>query len=692
MSFALPLIDKKPVPLPHFPTRHQAFIFRAYEYVPVDKIAKILKTSVDNVKQCALDMGLPDYNPENTWFEKGYITIIRRLWHILPYSQLLELLDLSEESFAFLLRKDDFLDIKLGNKPDCDEVVFRLLTEEEKLQTEKIKKVMQTIDISGKRPFDFEYNVPEISFEGESQFDTRMIYAFSGLYQNAFDVDSRKFCPDAQLEAYKKLGINGIWTQGILSQLADFPFDKKLSEGYKKRLKNMKDFSERLDKYGIKLYLYINEPRYMPLDFFEKYPDLKGHAKDDKACLCTSTETVQNYIKNAIEEICENVPLLGGFFTITRSENLTNCYSHSTPETCLCPRCKEKTMGEVIGALHKCILEGAHRKNKNIKLFVWSWGWYDFTEEIIKNLPKEAILITQSERAVPFERGNVKGTVRDYSMSIVGPGEAAKREWALAKNLGLETCAKVQVNTTWECSTVPAIPVAPLIETHLEGIKKEGVRHLLLSWTLGGYPSENLASCAKYFYEKCSYSSENTPTYLSQKKFAEAFENFPFHLNVLYYGPQNAGPSTLLFEKPTGYKSTMTCFAYDDLDNWRYEYTVEAFEDQFKKLCDKWEEGLKLLPKNDESEITVMAEACYCIFRASLNQIRFVRARDEKRYADAVFIAESELEIARKMLELMNKNASIGFEAANHYYFSKGQIVEKILNCNYIIEKFQKLI
>ena len=38
----------------------------------------------------------------------------------------------------------------------------------------------------------------------------------------------------------------------------------------------------------------------------------------------------------------------------------------------------------------------------------------------------------------------------------------------------------------------------------------------------------------------------------------------------------------------------------------------------------------------------------------------------------------------------MNKNAAIGYEAANHYYYSKGQLAEKIINCSYIIEVFTK--
>ena len=85
-----------------------------------------------------------------------------------------------------------------------------------------------------------------------------------------------------------------------------------------------------------------------------------------------------------------------------------------------------------------------------------------------------------------------------------------------------------------------------------------------------------------------------------------------------------------------------------------------------------------------------MARATYGLFYSSLNQIRFIRARDEERYADAAAIAREELDVAKDMLSLMNKNAAIGYEAANHYYFSKGQIAEKIINCHYIMRVFSK--
>lgn len=89
---------------------------------------------------------------------------------------------------------------------------------------------------------------------------------------------------------------------------------------------------------------------------------------------------------------------------------------------------------------------------------------------------KGVIFQSQSELEIPFEFGGYKGTVRDYSMGIVGPGERAKSEWKTARECGLETSAKVQVNTTWEGSTVPALPVFPLVEEHIRRLKDEGVR------------------------------------------------------------------------------------------------------------------------------------------------------------------------------------------------------------------------
>ena len=76
MEVKLPLLGKEAVELLHFPTRHQAFIFRAFEYVPPAKIAAVLGTSEDKVLTAAADMGLTAPCRTTLWLEKGYITII----------------------------------------------------------------------------------------------------------------------------------------------------------------------------------------------------------------------------------------------------------------------------------------------------------------------------------------------------------------------------------------------------------------------------------------------------------------------------------------------------------------------------------------------------------------------------------------------------------------------------------------
>jgi len=434
----------------------------------------------------------------------------------------------------------------------------------------------------------------------------------------------------------------------------------------------------------------LNEPRSMPEEFFDRYPKIKGHMTgSNKVCMCTSTEEVQNYITESVSYICREVPLLGGFFMITRSENRTNCYSHSTKETCTCVRCSKRSESEVIAEVIGCVEKGAHQVSPDIKVIAWSWGWKEFNLDIIKALPEHVIMQSQSELDLPFTIGGVNGNVLDYSMSIIGPGERARTEWKAARERGLETSAKVQVNTTWEGSTVPALPVYPLVEEHIKRIRDEGVTNLMLSWTLGGYPSRNIMHAAKYFYER--YDKQAVTMTENQKTavwiFSDAFKEFPFHVETLYYGPQNGGPANLLFWEPTGYRGTMTCYAYDDLEQWRSIYPEDVYENQMKALCAKWEKGIALLETEASAmgEMEIMAQGAYCLFKSSLNQIQFYRARRNGDKGTMKKIAIEEISCAKKMLRLMNMNACIGFEAANHYYFSKGCLLEKIVNCKNVI-------
>jgi metal-dependent amidase/aminoacylase/carboxypeptidase family protein len=85
-----------------FPTRWQTVIFRNYGYVSVDKIAEVLGCDEETVRFEAARLGLGDAAYSSLWEKKGYITLIRNNWFLLPYAQLLTLLAVSEEELEFI--------------------------------------------------------------------------------------------------------------------------------------------------------------------------------------------------------------------------------------------------------------------------------------------------------------------------------------------------------------------------------------------------------------------------------------------------------------------------------------------------------------------------------------------------------------------------------------------------------------
>ena len=695
MKFALPAAGKAPVCLPHFPSRECAFVFRALEFFTYETIAELLETTPQNIKDLGLAMGIHKEGNQELWLKKGYITVIRSMWHLLPYRQLLRLLSMDEDTLAVLLREEDFLDIKLSHKPVCEALRWKPLNAGQQQALKRIKATMETLSLEGKEPFSFEYILPEVDFSGKERFGTRMIYLFSGLYQKSFDVDSEEYCPDSLLESYRRVGINTIYTQGVLYMLSEFPFEPGLSKGWEQRLARLRHLTERCAKYGIKVFLYLNEPRSMNAAFFQKHPQLAGHKEDDDhICLCTSTREVQDYLKNAVETICKNAPLLGGFFCMAMSENLSNCYSHvRSSAACNCPRCRQKSIGEVVGDFFCAIRQGADRVNPDIKIFDYSWDGDSLETrfDVIDHLPPRVGVESICESRVPYEIGGIRATLEDYSLNILGPGDRSLEMWRRAKARGLETVAKLQLNTTWECSTVPALPVLEKVDQVMSRLADEGVDHLQLSWTLGGYPSTNLLYACRYFFENARIPEISKNMKNATKLFSDAFSNFPSHILTAYHGPQNAGPATLFYEKPTGYRATMTCFAYDDLESWRGIYPEDVFQQQLEKLCEEWKEGLALIENDPDTETRRMAEAGYSLFRAALNLVKFVRLRDGGGTKEALrAVVADEKENAAKMLALMNQNPAIGFEAANHYYFSRFSLCEKVINCDYLLEKYSE--
>ncbi len=809
-------------PVPHFPTLFQAVIFRCWEMIPAEKIAKVLQTTPEMVREHAEKMGLKAQKNLEEWVQKGYISILRNVWQILPYEQILELLDWDEARLNYVLKEDDFLNVKFGwFKFDSPKVVYRPLTAEEEQATKLIKTAMEqnlaSVEETAK-PFKFfektykalpreavsgvaitnawcvennagdgvaqcvadfceelfrkfgitlskksenkislyidrktddeEYHEIEISeneisvhaatdlgvlralyyllqladdkgapvyekrgYKRKTVIKTRFIYSFSGLYGDVLDVDNAVSFTDDLLKQYAKYGINGVWIQAVLYKLVPFAFDESISAGWQARIDNLRNLIQRADRYGIKVYLYINEPRGMPHAFFERFPHLRGSKyKDGLSCLCTSKDEVKNYLRDAITALCKAVPGLGGFFNICMSENLTHCRSREDMnKEDVCPVCKNRAKEDVAAEVVSIIANAVKEADPSMKFFSYSWAWERVldmkqTENLIKQLPQNVILLNVSENWMDYEIAGTKGNVIDYTLSMPGPSEWSKHTWAFARKCGLETAAKVQINNSWECSSAPFLPVYDSVLEHVENLKKEKVSHIMLSWTLGGYPSDNIKIATSAFFEdenddgdayrtvlQNSYGKYADTVKKAATHFSQAFREFPFSCASMYYGPQNVGTANLMYSKPSGFTATMTCYAYDDLDTWRSgAYSEEVYENQYRLLCEKWEKGLEELREMPTCEFSDMALYGYTFFKSSYNQVRFIRIREKEEYkTECVSILKDEINLAKTAYEIMSRNSAVGYEAANHYYVNKTMLAEKIVSCTAMLKNFE---
>ena len=275
----------------HFPDRVHEFVWRNWNAVDASKMAKILDTSVENVETIAKSMGLPPaaaIPPEMR--VRGYITLIRRNWHLLPYDQLLDLLEMTPEQLAFTLREDDFLFQKLGNlKPKCERLRYRPPDEAAERRAAEIKRVVEeTFGDELRRPgeprFEFvkSFRNPSPSFSPPKPEDARnqsphFIYSYLALYGDSLLDRNLDSFPEGLLQQLSARGVNGVWLHVVLRDLApggtSFP---EFGAHHEQRLANLRILVERAKKYGLGVYLYINEPPAMPAAFFRGRPEMAG--------------------------------------------------------------------------------------------------------------------------------------------------------------------------------------------------------------------------------------------------------------------------------------------------------------------------------------------------------------------------------------------------------------------------------
>lgn len=748
---SLPQGDAKPALVSgHFPDRLHEFVWRNWMAVPPEKIAKILRASVHDVTAIAESMGLPpDVSVSPEMRERGYVTLIRRNWHLLPYEQLLELLDMTPERLSVMLREEDFLWIKLGSqKPICEPLRYSPPDEAARKRAEEIRHAVETdfgdeICQPAEPRFDFvrQLSAPLSSFTPPKQGDDslkclRLVYSYVAVYGDPLLNTKLNPYPEGLLERLANVGINGVWLQGLLRDLAPggdtFP---EFGVDHEKRIASLRALVERAKKYGIGVYLYINEPRAMPASFFEKHPDLAGVRETELTALCTSQPAVRQWMSDALAYIFREVPDLGGIYSITASENLTNCASHGGQGSC--ERCKARSDADIITEVVSVIEEGVHRGNPKANVLISDWGWrgHGDAPDMIARLPKSVYLMSVSEWHLPIERGGIKSTVGEYSISAVGPGPRSQKHWQAAHEAGLKVGTEIQFNNTCEIASIPYLPVMDLIAEHCRNLAPAKLDAMLIGWTMGGYPSPNfelaskmsLVSSDKELQPLASDMMNAALDAVALERFgpegapharkawtlmSDAYREYPFHIGVVYTSPVQWGAANPLYLTNTGYSATMWGIPYDNLDGWRGPYPPDIFAAQFEKVAKGWQPGIEELKAAVEKTPTEkradaqadlrLAQAAAIHFQSVANQARFVMARDAlvaepktlspeetaRLKTEIRRCLESEISLARQLFTLVREDSRIGFEPSCQYFYLPLDLVEKVINCRWLMTRF----
>ncbi|MCF6284105.1 MAG: hypothetical protein L3K26_02810, partial [Candidatus Hydrogenedentes bacterium] len=138
-------------------------------------------------------------------------------------------------------------------------------------------------------------------------------------------------------------------------------------------------------------------------------------------------------------------------------------------------------------------------------------------------------------------------------------------------------------------------------------------------------------------------------------------------------------------------------------------YPEDVFADQFEKVAQGWKPGIEALQQAVKFAPVAMrteaatdlryAKAAANHFQAVANQSRFVAARnalddegatftDEQRAAlkaQMKTAVESELVLAKELYTLVKEDSRIGFDPSCQYFYLPLDLVEKVVNCRWIL-------
>ena len=537
--------------------------------------------------------------------------------------------------------------------------------------------------------------------------------------------DDIDYYPDNYLSRLAHDGTNGIWIYTRFMDIIPSAVIPEYGKGYEKRIEKLNRVCDKCARYGIGVYVFAIEPA-APTDeaIIKKHQDLLGTSSDTSEfqtkngfrAFCTHTEKGRQFCVDATKKLCEMVPRLAGYMSITAGERITTCAAQAGNT---CPHCGHIDRGEALAHTVDCLREGMRQSGSQAEFVSWTYGHRRWKEEDIVSYVEHApddVMLMQNFDDMGYEEqlGKVRQAV-DYWLSYTGPSQMFEKTAQAAKKYGKHMYAKMQVCCSHEIATVPYIPVPGILFDKFKEAHRLGVEGVLECWYFGNYPSVMSKAAGELaFWEDFSdkeaflthlasiYSGRSTAKALrgAWNCFAEGYSKYPLNVMFSYYGPMHDGVCWQLYLKPRNFSLSRSWQLVDKPDGDRIMeslmcgHTLDEAVTLTGQMRRSFAEGLEKLadvPVPDEHLHVI--RALDILLRSGNNILTFYQKREQlglNRGNAAELLAEmkklvlEEIENGEQMAALCEKDSRLGYhsEAEGYKYFP-----EKILDRNQILRK-----
>ena len=538
-------------------------------------------------------------------------------------------------------------------------------------------------------------------------------------------MDDVDYYPDQYLNRMAHEGINGLWLSIHFKDMCKTSIVPEFGNNVERRMAKLRKTVAKCRRYGIRVYLYTNEPAMWAVDqsVLKKHPELGGA---EGRMFCPWSEAAQKYLYEATHGIFSAVPHLGGMINIIHGEFPTTCLSAvkaTDRSNCSpCPICAKKEPWEVIRSTLSPMAKGIHDANPEADFLAWLYmpdetgELADWVYEIPKHFPENVTLQFNFESGIVkdvFGKGRQGG---DYWLSIPGPSQRFERMAYLSQGAGVPVSAKIQTGSSHEVATVPFVPVPGNLYRKFRAMRDLGVTRTMLCWYFGNYPSVMNKAAGELSFEPfpkteneflrqlagLQWGKHTDAVVQAWRQFADGYSYFPLTLRFQYWGPMHDGVVWPLLLRPQDAPMTPTWLIASRKTRQPYapsgdrigdmlgtSYTLAEAIELCRIMSHRWDQGDAILRRiEDDPAISVqrrldigVARALGIQFRSGLNILRFYDLRERMAHEkpseqiamlkEMRLIVEAEMKEDKELIELCRHDSRLGFhsEAEGYKYF-----------------------